>query len=46
MTNDIVDYARRRKKSCLLFKVDFAQENDSIDWEFLKEIMVKMGFGL
>lgn len=26
--NDLLDYAKRKKKSCLLFKVDFAQTYD------------------
>ncbi|XP_058725826.1 uncharacterized protein LOC131597131 [Vicia villosa] len=45
VTNEIVDLANRSKKSCLLFKVDFAQAYDCVDWMFLKEMLLKMGFG-
>jgi len=39
-----VDEARRCKKELLLFKVDFEKAYDSIDWGYLQEVMLKMGF--
>ena len=44
VANEVVDDARKRKKDLLLFKVDFEKAYDSIDWFYLEEVMVKMGF--
>ncbi|RHN65973.1 putative RNA-directed DNA polymerase [Medicago truncatula] len=44
IANEVVDDASKRKKELLLFKVDFEKAYDSIDWSFLEEVMVKMGF--
>jgi hypothetical protein len=44
VANEVVDEARKRKKELLLFKVDFEKAYDSIDWYYLEEVMVKMGF--
>jgi len=44
VANEIVDKAHRCKKELLLFKVDFEKAYDSIDWGYLEEVMVKMGF--
>lgn len=41
-----LDYAKRKKKSCLLFKVDFAQAYDCVDWKFLMDMLEIMDFGL
>jgi hypothetical protein len=42
VANEIVDEARKQKKELLLFKVDFEKAYDSIDWEYLDELMFKM----
>ncbi|XP_058747008.1 uncharacterized protein LOC131619997 [Vicia villosa] len=44
VTNEIVYYAQRKKKKCVLLKVDFAQAYDCVDWAFLKEMLINMGF--
>ncbi|RHN60029.1 putative RNA-directed DNA polymerase [Medicago truncatula] len=44
VANEVVDDARKRKKDLLLFKVDFEKAYDSVDWNYLEEVMVKMGF--
>jgi hypothetical protein len=44
VANEVVDEARRCKKELLLFKVDFEKAYDSIDWSYLNEVMLKMGF--
>jgi hypothetical protein len=44
VANEIVDEARKCKKELLLFKVDFEKAYDSIDWNYLDEVMIKMGF--
>ena len=42
--NEIVDEVHRRKKELILFKVDFEKAYDSIDWGYIVEVMLKMGF--
>ncbi|RHN49937.1 putative RNA-directed DNA polymerase [Medicago truncatula] len=44
VANEIVDEARQCNKEILLFKVDFEKAYDSIDWAYLDEIMILMGF--
>ena len=44
VANEIVDEARQSKKELLLFKVDFEKAYDSIDLDYLDDVMVKMGF--
>ncbi|PNX58895.1 BTB/POZ domain-containing protein, partial [Trifolium pratense] len=42
--NEIIDLAKRRKDCCLFFKVDFKRAYDTINWNYLERMMVKMGF--
>lgn len=42
--NEVVDYARKRGKPCMIFKVDFEKANDSVSWEFLDYMLTRMGF--
>ena len=44
VANEVVDDARSRKKELLLFKVDFEKAYDSIDWNYLEQVMIKMRF--
>ena len=44
VANEVVDEARKCKKELILFKVDFEKAYDSIDWNYLDEVMLKMGF--
>jgi len=44
VANEVVDKARKCKKELIMFKVDFEKAYDSIDWKYLDEVMVKMGF--
>ena len=44
IANEVVDEARKSKKDLLLFKVDFEKAYDSVDWGYLKEVMVSMSF--
>ncbi|XP_058741662.1 uncharacterized protein LOC131614050 [Vicia villosa] len=45
VTNEIIDYAKRNKKECLICKVDFAQAYDCVYWNFVKFMLKSMGFG-
>lgn len=42
--NKIVDFATRENKDCLLFKV-FEKAYNMINWEFLRYMLQRMGFG-
>jgi hypothetical protein len=39
VANEIVDYARRLERQCLILKVDFEKAYDSVDWGFLEYMM-------
>ncbi|GAU46155.1 hypothetical protein TSUD_401590 [Trifolium subterraneum] len=44
IANEIVDDAKSNKKDLLLFKVDFEKAYDSVDWDYLSDVMTKMNF--
>lgn len=37
--NELVDFAKRHKKSCMLVKVDFEKACDYVSWNFLRAMM-------
>ena len=41
--NELVDYAKKANKECLIFKVDFEKVYDSVDWSFLEYMMRRVG---
>ncbi|GKC33178.1 putative RNA-directed DNA polymerase, eukaryota, reverse transcriptase zinc-binding domain protein, partial [Tanacetum coccineum] len=43
--NEIMAWHRKRKKDLMVFKVDFEKAFDSLRWDFLDLVMVKLGFG-
>lgn len=45
VANEVVDYATKEKKECLLFKVDFEKAYDKVCWDYLRFMMRMMGFG-
>ncbi|XP_071727214.1 uncharacterized protein [Rutidosis leptorrhynchoides] len=45
IANEATDYLKKNKRKSLIFKVDFEKAFDSLSWEFLLEIMERMGFG-
>ncbi|MCI00949.1 LINE-1 reverse transcriptase like, partial [Trifolium medium] len=44
--NEIIDLAKKFRKECLIFKVDFEKAYDSLSWGFLEYMMRRFGFGL
>jgi hypothetical protein len=44
VANEVVDWAKRSKKECLIFKVDFEKAYDSVEWDFLEYMLHRCGF--
>ncbi|MCH82139.1 cytochrome P450, partial [Trifolium medium] len=44
--NEIIDLAKKSRKECLIFKVDFEKVYDSVSWSFLEYMMQRFGFGV
>lgn len=44
IANELVDNEKRSKKEGVFFKVDFEKAYDSVSWDFLDYMMMKMGF--
>lgn len=42
VANELVDYASRERRECLLFNVDFEKVYDKVIWNFLKFMMKRM----
>ncbi|GJV48321.1 RNA-directed DNA polymerase, eukaryota [Tanacetum coccineum] len=44
--NEILNWCKKEKRKTLVFKVEFEKAYDTVCWDFLQEVMAKMGFGL
>ncbi|GJZ89940.1 putative RNA-directed DNA polymerase [Tanacetum coccineum] len=44
MVNEIISCASKKNERLFLFKVDFEKAFDSLDWNFLDNVMQQMGF--
>jgi len=44
VANEVVDEAKKLNRDLLLLKVDFEKAYDSVDWNYLNEVMCKMSF--
>lgn len=44
VANEVVDEARKKKKTSFIFKVDFEKAYDSVRWSYLYSLMGIMGF--
>ena len=45
IANELLDSSLRRKKCGLVCKLDIEKAYDSISWEFLYQVLGRMGFG-
>jgi hypothetical protein len=45
VVNEIVDFAKKTDKDCLIVKVDFEKAYDSVEWSFLEYMLGRFGFG-
>ncbi|XP_058774256.1 uncharacterized protein LOC131648522 [Vicia villosa] len=45
LVNELIDWSRRKKRSCILLNVDFEKAYDSVSWKYLRDMMMRMGFG-
>lgn len=45
VTNEVMDYAKRFNKDCLVVKIVFQQAYDYICWKYLRHVMKSMHFG-
>ncbi|XP_058784295.1 uncharacterized protein LOC131659071 [Vicia villosa] len=45
VVNEVLDLAKRKKRRCLVIKVDFEKAYDRVSWSFLRFVLIKMGFG-
>ncbi|GKV11964.1 hypothetical protein SLEP1_g23173 [Rubroshorea leprosula] len=45
IANEIIDDAKKRKRECFLFKIDFEKAFDKVSWRFLDYMLMRMGFG-
>nr|KYP71360.1 Retrovirus-related Pol polyprotein LINE-1 [Cajanus cajan] len=44
VANEVVDEAKKKRKNCLFFKVDYEKVYDSVNWNFLKYMLRRLGF--
>ncbi|GKV27606.1 hypothetical protein SLEP1_g36762 [Rubroshorea leprosula] len=44
IANEVIDEAKRKKKSSFLFKVDFEKAYDKVCWDFLDYMLMRLGF--
>nr|GEX02186.1 RNA-directed DNA polymerase, eukaryota [Tanacetum cinerariifolium] len=43
--NDLLARCHRKKHQALVFKVDFAKAYDSVQWDYLEDVLISFGFG-
>ncbi|XP_058762737.1 secreted RxLR effector protein 78-like [Vicia villosa] len=45
VVNEVLDFAKREKRSCVVLKVDFEKAYDRVSWNFVRNIFKRMAFG-
>ncbi|WJX66076.1 hypothetical protein P8452_50669 [Trifolium repens] len=46
VVNEVIDFAKKTGKDCLILKVDFEKAYDSVNWEFLDYMLRRFGFSV
>ena len=44
VANEILEEVKRKKKECVVFKVDYEKAYDSVSWEFIYYMLGRLGF--
>ncbi|XP_058732732.1 uncharacterized protein LOC131604303 [Vicia villosa] len=44
--NEVLDYAKRFKRKCMVLKVDFEKAYNNVNWKFLLDTLRRFGFGV
>jgi len=44
MANEVLEEIRKKKKSCVFFKIDYEKAYDSVSWEFIFYMLGRLGF--
>ena len=44
VANETLEEVKRKKKECVIFKVDYEKAYDSVSWEFFFCMLIRMGF--
>lgn len=45
IANEVVDWRKKSKKRGLILKLDFEKAYDSVNWNFLLQMLANFGFG-
>ena len=45
IANEACDYLKKEKKKAFLMKIDFEKAYDSVNWNFIQNTLLQMGFG-
>ena len=44
VANEVLEEYKRKRKSCVFFKVDYEKAYDSVSWEFIYYMLGRLGF--
>ena len=44
VANEVLEEVKRRKSSCMFFKVDYEKVYESVVWEFIYYMLERLGF--